>query len=101
MLSFFVCHSLPVNHLSSSCQNFAETFLRFSCCLQGTDHPSLVVIHRRSTPGRICHCNYIPVKMKDTIYSLAICVAFLDRISCTHGQWSRYDPIDEDGSRCY
>ena len=56
MLSYFVWRSLPVNHLNFSFQNFAENFPRFGCCLQRTDHPSLVVIHRRSTRGRIYHC---------------------------------------------
>jgi hypothetical protein len=64
MLSYFVCHSLPVNHLNSSCQNFAEFSFRFDCCLQGTDHPSLVVIHRCSTHGRIYHCELYSVKQK-------------------------------------
>jgi hypothetical protein len=43
------------------CLNF---FYRFDCCLQGTDHPSLVVIHRRSTHGRIYHCKLYSVKQK-------------------------------------
>ena len=85
---------------------FAEFIylFRFDCCLQGTDHPSLVVIHRRSTHGRIYHCKFIfrKTKKKETVYIHAmIFAAFLDYPLCTHGQWSRYDPIDEDDGRCH
>jgi hypothetical protein len=64
MLSYFVCHSLPVNHLNSSCQNFAENFLRFDCYLQGTDHSSLVVVHCRFILGCIYHCKPYSVNKK-------------------------------------
>ena len=101
MLSYFVCHSLPVLRLNSLCQNFAENFLRFNCRLQGTDHPSLVVIHRRSIHGRIYHCKTIICKTKETIYTHVICAAFLDHPCRTHGQRSRYGSIDEDDSKCY
>ena len=65
MLSYFACHSSPVNHLNSSYQNFADFFYRFDCCHQGTDHPSLVVVHRLSTCGRNCHCKLYFVKQKE------------------------------------
>ena len=34
-------------------------YYRFDRYLEGTDHPSLVVIHRRSTPGRVYHCKVL------------------------------------------
>ena len=64
MLSYFVWHSLLVNHLIFSFQNFPEILFRFDCCFQRTDHPSLVVIHRRSTLGRIYHCKLYSVKRR-------------------------------------
>ena len=66
MLSYFVWHSLPVNRLNSSSQNFADYIYiyRFDCCLQGTDHPSLVVIHRCSTLWHIYHCKLYFVEQK-------------------------------------
>ena len=100
ILSCFFWHSSPVNHLSSSFQKFAESFFRIGCCLQRTDHPSLVVIHRCSALWRIYHRKLYSIKQKETVYIYAICAAFLNRPLCTHGQWSCNDPIDEDGSRC-
>ena len=101
MLSYFAYHSLPVNHLKSSCQNFAEKILRFDRYLQGTDDPSLVVIHRRSTLGCIYHCKLYSVKQKKSFIFMQICAAVLVHPFCTLGQWSQYDPVDEDGSRYY
>ena len=77
--------------------NIAEIVPRFNCCLQGADHPSLVVIHRRFTPGRVYRCK--PLYSVEATHVHPICAAFLDRYVCTHGQWSWYGPNDEDGSR--
>jgi hypothetical protein len=101
MLSYFVWHSLPVNHFEFFMTEFLlKKNIRFGRCFQGTDHPSLVVIHRRSTHGRIYHGKLL-YSVKKTVNIHVICAAFLDHPFCTHGQWSRYDPIDEDGSRRY
>ena len=43
---------------------FCWIFYRLDCCLQGTDHPSLVVIHRRSAHGPIYHCKLYSIKRK-------------------------------------
>ena len=41
---------------------------RFGCCLQGTDHPSLVVIYHRSTLWHIYHCKLYFVETKESVY---------------------------------
>ena len=71
MLSYFVWHSLPVNRLYYILQaRILLIFIihRFGCCLQGTDHPSLVVIYHRSTLWHIYHCKLYSVETKESFY---------------------------------
>jgi hypothetical protein len=104
MLSYFVRHSLPVNHLYFH----ARILLNYI-------YIGLIVVFKGQTTlswGSYIVALFMGAFITVTIFRKAkkkqlfiflhaICVAFLVHPLCTHRQRNQFDPNDEDGSKRY